>query len=131
MARGKEPVIYLDTHIVAWLYDALTDRLSERALTAIDANELRISGLVKIELQCLYEIGRIRQTPDNIVNELTGSLGLRLSELPMEIIINSALGIGWTRDVFDRLIAAEALATGYGLVTKDVNIREHLKLAIW
>jgi len=37
----------------------------------------------------------------------------------------------WTRDVFDRLIAAESAATEVPLITKDRTIRAHHKLSIW
>ncbi|HLG72825.1 MAG TPA: type II toxin-antitoxin system Phd/YefM family antitoxin [Chloroflexota bacterium] len=39
--------------------------------------------------------------------------------------------ITWTRDPFDRLIAAHALATDTPLLTKDETIRQHLPLAWW
>ena len=37
----------------------------------------------------------------------------------------------WTRDVFDRLIAAESAAMNLALITKDRTIRAHHKLSIW
>jgi PIN domain nuclease of toxin-antitoxin system len=37
----------------------------------------------------------------------------------------------WTRDVFDRLIAAESMAMDIPLITKDRAIRAHHKLSIW
>ncbi len=39
----SEEAIYLDTHVVAWLYAGRVDLLSTRARTLIDAEELRIS----------------------------------------------------------------------------------------
>ena len=131
MAGRKKPVVYLDTHVVAWLYDALVDKLSNEARSAIDANELHISWMVKLELQNLYEIGRIRVSPDTIVDELKNSIGLRMSEISMERVMEVALRTAWTRDVFDRLITAESQVTGCGLVTKDAKIRKNHKLAIW
>ena len=82
MAGRKKPVVYLDAHVVAWLYDALVDKLSAKARAAIDDHELHISWMVKLELLYLYEIGRIRVRPDPIVDELKDSgqsrwLGLR------------------------------------------------------
>jgi PIN domain nuclease of toxin-antitoxin system len=131
MAGRKKPVVYLDTHVVAWLYDALVDKLSAKARAVIDANELHISWMVKLELQYLYEIGRIRVRPDPVVDELRDSIGLRMSEISMERVAEAALRTAWTRDVFDRLITAESQVTGFGLVTKDASIRKNFKLAIW
>ena len=131
MAGRKKPVVYLDTHVVAWLYDALVDKLSAKARAVIDANELHISWMVKLELQYLYEIGRIRTKPDPIIDELTDSIGLRMSDVSMGKVTEAALRTAWTRDVFDRLITAESQVTGFGLVTKDASIRKNFKLAIW
>ncbi|WP_230458629.1 PIN domain-containing protein [Microcystis aeruginosa] len=52
-------MIYLDTHIVVWLYAGLTAKLSDCAKHLINENELYISPIVRLELQYLYEIGRI------------------------------------------------------------------------
>ena len=50
--------IYLDTHVVAWLYSGLTDKLTDLAKTLINDNEVYISAIVRLELQYLYEIKR-------------------------------------------------------------------------
>ncbi|HXH57083.1 hypothetical protein [Iamia sp.] len=39
--------------------------------------------------------------------------------------------LDWTRDPFDRIIAAQTLAAGARLLTKDLTIRDHLGLAVW
>ena len=36
MGRSEQSVVYLDTHIVAWLYSGLTEKLTENAKKAID-----------------------------------------------------------------------------------------------
>ena len=131
MAKGKESLIYLDTHVVVWLYDALTDRLSKLAVEAIEDNDLVISWMVELELQFLHEIGRLRVKPAEIIKHLSTQIGLRLSDVSLERIVRAAAGIGWTRDVFDRLIAAESAAMNLPLITKDRTIRTHHKLSIW
>jgi PIN domain nuclease of toxin-antitoxin system len=131
MAKGKESLAYLDTHVVVWLYDALTDRLSQAAVAAIENNDLIISRLVELELQFLHEIGRLRVKPTEILRHLSTRIGLRLSDVDLEQVIRAAVGLTWTRDVFDRLIAAESAAAGIPLVTKDRTIHAHHKLSIW
>ena len=64
-------MIYLDTHVVVWLYSGLTDKLSELAKNLINANEVYISAIVRLELQYLYEIERINDEPDAIVRDLS------------------------------------------------------------
>jgi PIN domain nuclease of toxin-antitoxin system len=47
-------------------------------------------------------------------------------------IAEVALGEGWTRDPFDRLIVAHAKANGIApLITKDEAIHEHYANARW
>jgi PIN domain nuclease of toxin-antitoxin system len=82
MGRGKQAVVYLDTHIVVWLYAGLTEKLTKNAKKEID--------------DC--------------------------SDCPLDEIIDEALKIDWTRDIFDRLLTAEAQAKGSGFITADENI---------
>ena len=131
MAKRKESLVYLDTHVVVWLYDALTDRLSQAAAEAIEENDVVISWMVELELQFLHEIGRLRVKPAEIIRHLSTQIGLRLSDAGLERIVRTAAGMDWTRDVFDRLIAAESAAMDVPLVTKDGTIRAHHKLSIW
>ena len=131
MVGREENVVYLDTHVVIWLYDALTDRLSSTARSAIEQNDVRIAWVVKLEVQYLYEIGRVRVPAETVVESLSRSIGLRLSGVPCGEIVQRALEMEWTRDVFDRLIAAESEVTASGLVTKDARMKQNLETAIW
>jgi PIN domain nuclease of toxin-antitoxin system len=131
MAKRKESLVYLDTHVIVWLYDALADRLSKAAAEAIENNDLVISRMVELELQFLHEIGRLRVKPAEIIRHLSAQIGLRLSDVDLEQIVRAAAGMDWTRDVFDRLIAAESAAMDIPLITKDRTIRAHHKLSVW
>ena len=132
MARKSDSVVFLDTHIVVWLYDALVEKLSGPARTAIErSTALRVSPMVRLELQYLFEIGRVRAPPGEILDELARSIGLRESDPKMAPVIQAALSIDWTRDTFDRLIVAEARVARAGLVKKDRVIREHDEMAVW
>jgi PIN domain nuclease of toxin-antitoxin system len=131
MARNKPSVVFLDTHIAVWLYAGLIEKISETAKQTIEANDLLISPMVKLELLYLFEIGRITVKPDTIINNLFAAIGLKISETPLQQIIEKALNITWTRDVFDRLLSAEAMVVGGEFITADENIISNLKLAIW
>ncbi len=48
-------VIYLDTHVVVWLFSGRTELLSSRAVNAIENHDLLISPIVSLELQYLYK----------------------------------------------------------------------------
>lgn len=124
-------MIYLDTHVVVWLYAGLIEKFSDHAIQLIGDNTLTISPIVKLELTYLYETKRIARTSHIIIQELENRLGLKTCDLPFDAIINKANTLTWTRDPFDRLIAANAISNQSKLLTKDKIIRKHVKLAVW
>ena len=71
-------MIYLDTHVVAWLYAGRTDLLSSEARTLIEAEALLISPIVQLELQSLFEIERVSEPATTVTGALARDLGLEL-----------------------------------------------------
>ncbi len=126
-----EALIYLDTHVVAWLYSGETRLLSTRARKAIEENPLVISPMVVLELQFLKEIGRLRTGAVAIVDDLRSRIGLEVCDLSFTKVIATATGITWTRDPFDRVIVGHAAAAARSLVTKDRSIRRRFREGIW
>ena len=127
-----EPLIHLDTHVVAWLYALGASSLSERAVEAIEAAaEVRCSPMVRLELQYLHEIGRVRDTPVVVFDSLAAALGLRMCDEPFFAVAREAERQSWTRDPFDRIIVAHAELAGAPLVTKDATIHAAYARALW
>ena len=124
-------MIYLDTHVVVWLYAGEVARLGPRARAALETQELRVSPMVLLELGFLREIGRISVRPEKIRTALALDLGLHVCTLPMADAVMAALGFSWTRDPFDRLICGHAAARRAGLVTKDETIRANFSKTVW
>lgn len=124
-------MIFLDTHVVVWLYDNLLNKLSNDAIQQIEDNEILITQMVRLEMQYLFEIGRIKVTPETIIKDLNKSIGLKVSQMKVEQVFDQAIDYQWTRDVFDRLITAEAEAMGFALITKDEKILANYEKAIW
>jgi PIN domain nuclease of toxin-antitoxin system len=124
-------VIYLDTHVVIWLYEGLLDRFSDFAKQQIEENNVIISPMVQLELQYLFEIKRIKCASRIIIHELENKIGLEISQEPLQNIIQAALPFHWTRDPFDRLIVATAQISKAMLLTKDKMISSYYKHAIW
>lgn len=124
-------MIFLDTHVVIWLYAKHLNKFSNNAIQHIENNGVLISQMVRLELQYLFEIGRITATPERIIKDLTRSIGLKIPPMRVEQVFDHALKYEWTRDVFDRLITAEADTMEFPLVTKDSNILAHYEKAIW
>jgi PIN domain nuclease of toxin-antitoxin system len=126
-----EAVIYLDTHVVAWLYAGRVDLLSPRAAKLINSEELRISPMVILELEYLREIGRLMVGGNSVVQGLSAQLGLRICDLTFPAVIESGLDQHWTRDPFDRVIVGHAALAASVLLTKDQTIRRHYRQARW
>ena len=124
-------MIYLDTHLVVWLYAGLISKLSDRAKHLINEHELYISPMVRLELQYLYEIGRITEKSDDILLDLVNRLDLKICQKDFNLIINQSVIINWTRDPFDRLIVSNASVDNHILLTKDYHILTHYKNAVW
>ena len=124
-------MIYLDTHVVVWLYGGLSEKFTELAIALINEHELYVSPMVRLELQYLYEIERLVVGADVILSDLGDRLGLRICERDFNRVIGYGLGVNWTRDPFDRLIVAQAMLGKNLLLTKDAKIREHYAGARW
>ena len=131
MARNRKTVVYLDTHVTVWLYAGLVDKLTDAAKKAIDESDLFVAQMVRLELQYLFEIKRIKVKADTIVKSLSKTIGLKVSDIAFNQIIEEALKISWTRDVFDRLLVAEAKILRHGFVSADRNIQSNFKQTIW
>jgi PIN domain nuclease of toxin-antitoxin system len=124
-------VIYLDTHVVVWLYAGEYARLAGTARRLIEAEPLVISPVLLLELALLEETGRIKARAQAILAELQASLALSICDLPFAEVSMASLQQKWTRDPFDRLIVAQAFARGARLITKDQFIRRHFRDAVW
>jgi PIN domain nuclease of toxin-antitoxin system len=125
-------LIYLDTHVAAWLHAAGAELLSEEAAKWIEeADEIRISPMVRLELQYLYEIGRVTQPATLVLDALQASLGIRVCDAPFPAVARAAESETWTRDPFDRIIVAQASMRDAPLVTKDRILHQHYDRAVW
>lgn len=124
-------MIHLDTHVVLWLYAGQVERFPDAVREALEVEALAISPAVLLELQYLHEIGRITVPGVRVVEDLRDRIGLGWAEAAFGEVVGKALGQSWTRDPFDRLIAAHALADDAELLTADRALRAHLPTAFW
>ena len=129
--NGGIVVIYLDTHVVVWLYAGLVSRIPQAAQLMIEEQDVHISPMVVLELSYLHEIERLSVDAPVIVESLEASLGLRVCTIPFHQLVMEAMAQKWTRDPFDRLIASNAICAGAPLLTKDATILEHCSCATW
>ncbi len=124
-------MIYLDTHAIIYLYAGDLNLFSKRGQELIKQESLIISPIVILELQYLFEIGKLKIEPSSLLSTLKTNVGLQICNYSFTSIITTALSLTWTRDPFDRMIVANAMTKESALLTKDQSILEHYELATW
>jgi len=122
---------FLDTHIIVWLYQKSLDLLSLKAKQIIAENDVFISPIVILELEYLFEIGRLKVDAKSIVQYLQASIGLRIEDSNFHKVINMALEEKWTRDPFDRIMVAHSKIREAYLVTKDEWLSKNYMKAVF
>ncbi|HET8638953.1 MAG TPA: type II toxin-antitoxin system VapC family toxin [Solirubrobacterales bacterium] len=124
-------MILLDTHVVGWLYGGADQRIPKRVRELIESEQLFVSPVVELELAYLHEIGRVSEPATVPLRALRQSIGLQIADTSLAAVAQTAVELSWTRDPFDRLIAAQAIVAGAPLLTADRTILDHLPLASW
>jgi predicted nucleic acid-binding protein len=115
-------VILLDTNAVI-----LMNRRHRRA-RALDryAGALRFSPVVLLELRFLEESGRGRFRTKDPALAAREDPRWTYDDPPLAAVAERALDLSWTRDPFDRFIAAHALVRRWRLATTDSTMLEQL-----
>lgn len=122
---------FLDTHVVVWLYQRDRSRFSDLAQEILDRDQLYVSAVVALELEYLFEIGRLTERSAPVIGYLDRSIGLKTDDCSLPRLIEFSLDMSWTRDPFDRLITANAELHSAILLTKDESIRKHYRHSRW
>jgi PIN domain nuclease of toxin-antitoxin system len=121
---------YLDTHVAINLAQK-TVTLSRKATHVLESSQMLFSPVVQLELAFLWEIRRIRVSPDEILSRLRTAIGLQMCTLSFAEVIYSSASLSWTRNVFDRLMVGQAIANGQApLITFDELIAQHYRGAL-
>ncbi|MGO8757826.1 MAG: type II toxin-antitoxin system VapC family toxin [Terracidiphilus sp.] len=125
-------IAYLDTNAVVRLGHGRLRAIGREASRLIARAELLISPMVLLELEYLYEIGRLQRPARDIQRKVEHELGVRLCDLPFADVARAALDEKWTRDAFDRMIVAQAKVNGFApLISSDEMIAEHYPRTVW
>jgi PIN domain nuclease of toxin-antitoxin system len=73
----------------------------------------------------------VTEPPSAPLSALGRTLGLEVADTSLAEVTQAAAPLSWTRDPFDRLIAAHAIVANSPLVTADKSILDNLHLAVW
>lgn len=98
---------------------------------AIGDGSPRISPIASLELRYLHEVRRARDPLATMLAALQSEIGLEVADVSLADLVGAAVELSWTRDPFDRLIAAHAIVANAPLVTADETIQANLSLAVW
>lgn len=125
-------IAYLDSHIVMLLAAGRKNWMSTEALGLIKRAELLLSPMAFLELEFLFEIKRSKLSARDLFDKVAHETGLRMCDLPFARVAQAALGEGWTRDPFDRMIVAQAKANGFAwLISADEDFKRHYPRTAW
>ena len=121
---------HLDTHVVLWLAGGQMSKIGRRARRRLESSRPRVSPIVRMELDMLYEIGRTSRSGRDLLAHLARTTGLRLDDAPFADVAEAAGEQTWTRDPFDRLIVAQAALSATPLLTADRSVLDHYEHAM-
>lgn len=109
----------------------MSERLPEAARLLLSERRPKVSPLVELELAYMHEIGRARDPAPVMLAALRKSIGLDVDDISFAEVAQTAVGLTWTRDPFDRMIAAQAIVSDIPLITADQTILDNLPQATW
>jgi len=118
----------LDTHFLIWV---ISNSPRLRKYPWVD--EYRpwgISPVSLLEMQFLAELGRGRIDVSRSARTIASDPRFVLDEVPFVSVVSQALHLSWTRDPFDRMIAAHSLVRRAPLCTVDAIMLENHKLIV-
>lgn len=126
-----ETVIFLDTNAVVWSVGAPSEISSTARDTIEKATEIRLSPMVLLELDYLFEVKKLAYSGPEVLAALQRVMPVQLCSRPFSAVVGKARTLTWTRDPFDRLITAQAAFGENMLVTRDASILKHYSNAVW
>jgi PIN domain nuclease of toxin-antitoxin system len=119
-------VILLDTNAVLFLS---ADHRRARPLKR-QSGQLYFTPFALLEMQFLQEAGRGRFTSPAPMEAVKQDPRWSVDDPPVDGVVARAIELTWTRDPFDRLIAAHALYRGWRLATSDTVMIRNLPAGV-
>ncbi len=122
---------FLDTHAAIFLWEGRAELFGAGSREIVEQAVLLVSPMVRLELQFLKEVGKLKVDPDQLLGLLSSDFGVTMTSDPLDALVSLAMPLTWTRDPFDRMLVATALLHQIPLVTRDTRIHDHFPGAVW
>lgn len=126
--ESQAVTLLLDTHFLIWIL------LRSRRLRAYpwieDHRPWGVSPVSLLEIQFLAEVGRLKVDASGFFRAFQSDGRFRVDDPPFAAVFRHALGSTWTRDPFDRLLAAHSAVRRIPLCTADAALRRHHSLLV-
>ena len=123
---GRVVRVLLDTHFLIWILTG-AERLRDYAWLD-EHRPWVISPVTLLELQFLAESGRVDLRAAELTERLRSDARFVVDDPPLGPLVRHALPLSWTRDPFDRLLAAHSAARRMPLCTADRALLAHHSL---
>lgn len=116
----------LDTHFLLWIVNR-SGRLEEYPWIE-RYRPWGISPVSLLEIQFLSEVGRLEAQNPDFTDTLVKDDRFLIDEVPLFSLFRRAIDLTWTRDPFDRLLAAHSSVRKLPLCTVDRTLRRYHRL---
>lgn len=118
----------LDTHFLIWITGDTKRLRNYRWLRHYEP--WVVSPISFLEIQFLTESGKLDLRNPQFTDTVLSDNRFAVDEVPFIALIQKSLEISWTRDPFDRLIAAHSLTRRVPLCSVDAIILGNHKLLV-
>jgi YD repeat-containing protein len=113
----------LDTHFILWI---IVDSPRLADFPWLDRyRPWGISPVSLLEIAYLGEAGRLEVDAERLATALAADPRFLIDDVPLLALVQQAMTLSWTRDPFDRLIAAHSAARRTPLCSADRLIGKH------
>ncbi len=120
--------VLLDTHFLLWIVLDVP-RIDEFPWLE-RYRPWGVSPVSLLEVQFLAEVGRLEVRQPEFAGAIARDPRFILDEVGLVSLIEKALPLAWTRDPFDRLLAAHSEARRVPICTLDRRMREAHRLIV-
>jgi PIN domain nuclease of toxin-antitoxin system len=118
----------LDTHFIVWITKKSSRLRNYPWLRQYEP--WGVSAVSLLEIQLLSEAGRIPLRNPRFVDAVMSDPRFEVDEVSVLALIQGALHLSWTRDPFDRLIAAHSRLRRVPLCSVDSAVLANHKLVL-